>query len=216
MISHPGAPGDFVVDLLISDPAISRRLIRQRRARGIDRKDEVWEGVYILAPPPDDEHQDQTGMIAYALQTCVAFAGLGLVRLGPGVSDRVEKWTKNYRCPDLAVFLNGTTAINKGTHWLGGPDFAIEIISPHDRSRKKLDFYAKVGVRELLLVDRKPWVLELYRFQDGKLALVGKSDLDMQNILASEVVPLTFQLVAGDPRPRIEMAHSDGVQRWSA
>ena len=72
------------MDLLISDPAVSRRLIRQRRARGIDKRDEVWEGVYIVSPPPDDDHQDLSDMIGYALQTSVRFAGLGLVRTGAG------------------------------------------------------------------------------------------------------------------------------------
>jgi Uma2 family endonuclease len=204
------------VDVLLSDPEVTRRLIRQRRARGIDRWDEVWNGIYIVSPPPDDDHQDLMGLIFYALQTSVGFAGLGLVRQGPGINDREEKWTKNFRCPDVAVFLNGSTAINKKTHWLGGPDFAVEVISRHDRSRKKFDFYAKVGVKELLLVDRKPWALELYRLQDGKLVLAGKSDLAQPNILVSEVVPLTFQLLVGDPRPRIEMTHVDGDQRWSA
>jgi Uma2 family endonuclease len=204
------------VNMFITDPRISKRMIRQRRARGIDQKDEVWEGVYFVAPPPNDEHQDLAGSISFALQISVRFAGLGLVRSGVGVSDREDDWTKNFRCPDISVFLNGTTAINKKSHWFGGPDFAVEIISPHDRSRKKFDFYARIGVKELLLVDRKPWALELYRLQDGVLALVGKSDLANPAILTSQVVPLSFQLLAGDPRPTIEMAHADGVQRWSA
>jgi Uma2 family endonuclease len=204
------------VEVLISNPAACKRLIRRRRAIGADRHDEVWDGVYILSPLANNEHQDLTDTICYALQTSVKYAGLGIVNSGANVSDRTEKWTKNYRCPDVVVFLNGTTAINKGTHWLGGPDFAVEIISPNDRSRKKFDFYAKVGVKELLLVDRKPWALELYRLQDGVLVLVGKSDLTHPNILTSQVVPLTFQLAAGDPRPTIEMIHSDGVQHWSA
>jgi Uma2 family endonuclease len=204
------------VDVLIQDPEISRQLIRQRRARGIDQKDEVWEGVYIVSPEANNEHQDLTGLIYLALQVSVGFAGLGKVLPGANVSDRVEDWKKNYRCPDVVVFLNGTTATNKRTYWLGGPDFAVEIISRYDRSRKKLDFYAKVGVKELLLVDRKPWALELYRLQDGSLVLIGKSDLENPAVLASEVVPLSFQLAAGDPRPTIEMTHADGVQRWSA
>ena len=71
-------------------------------------------------------------------------------------------------------------------------------------------------MKELLLVDRKPWCLELYRLQDGVLVLVGKSDLNQPNMLVSQVVPISFQLAAGDPRPTIEMLHADGVQRWSA
>jgi Uma2 family endonuclease len=191
-------------------------MIRHRRAIRIDRKDEVWEGVYVVSPMANEEHQDLADSICYALQTSVKYAGLGIVRSGANITDRHDKWTKNFRVPDVAVFLNGTTAIKKKTHWVGGPDFAVEIISPYDRSREKLDFYAKVGVKELLLVDRKPWTLELYRLQDGVLDLVGKSELTDPAVLVSQVVPLSFQLVAGEPRPTILMAHSDGVQRWSA
>jgi Uma2 family endonuclease len=169
-------------------------------------RDEVWDGVYVVSPAPNDEHQDLVGELDAIFK----------IRPTVNVSDREVQWEHNYRCPDVVVYLKGTKARNLGTHWLGGPDFAVEVVSPNDRSRQKFDFYAKVGTHELLVVDRDPWILELYRLQDGKLALVGKSDLDNPGILASEVVPLTFQLVAGDPRPRIEMAHSDGVQHWSA
>ncbi len=204
------------MNLFITDPGITKKIIRERQVKGLDRKDEVWQGVYVMAPPPNNEHQTLTGKISTALTISVDFAGLGLVLTDVGVTDRVESWTKNYRSPDISVFLNGTSAIDKGTHWLGGPDFAVEVISLGDRSRKKLKFYAKVGVREILLVDRKPWTLELYRLQDGVLDLVGKSELTDPAVLVSQVVPLSFQLVAGEPRPTILMAHSDGVQRWSA
>lgn len=204
------------MDLLIRDPGISKRMIRRRRALGIDRKDEVWEGVYVVSPLANDEHQELVDSTFYALQTSVKYAGLGIVRSGANITDRLDKWTKNFRVPDVAVFLNGTAAIKKKTHWVGGPDFAVEIISPYDRSREKLDFYAKIGVKELLLVDRKPWAIELYRLQDGVLTLVGKSDLTDPATLTSEVVPLSFQLVAGEPRPTVFMAHADGVQSWSA
>jgi Uma2 family endonuclease len=202
--------------MLINDPAFLRRLIRQRRASRADRYDEVWDGVYIVSPLANLEHQDIAGLIYLALQAAIGTPGLGLVWPGANVSDREEDWRKNYRCPDVVAYLPGNPAINKGSHWLGGPDFAVEVISPHDRSRKKFDFYARVGVRELLLVDRKPWALELYRLTEGKLVLVGRSTPDDPRTLASEVLPLSFRLVAGDPRPRIEVAHSDGVQRWSA
>ena len=46
-------------------------------------------------------------------------------------------------------------------------------MSRFDKSRKKFGFYKSVGVRELLLVDRHPWALELYRVEAGDWALVG-------------------------------------------
>jgi Uma2 family endonuclease len=88
------------------------------------------------------------------------------------------------------------------------------ITSPGDRSRDKLTFYAAIGVRELLLVDRDPWHLELYRLDAGRLALVGRLSPGDDQVLASEVVPVSLRLLPGEPRARIEAAHHDGVQRW--
>ena len=114
----------------------------------------------------------------------------------------------------MAVFLNDTRATNQGTHWFGGPDFAVEIVSPNDRTREKLDFYASVGTRELLIIDRDPWVLELYRLQNDQLALVDRSTTDNGTPLVSDTVPLTFRLIAGETRPNIDVVHKDGEPRW--
>jgi hypothetical protein len=118
----------------------------------------------------------------------------------------------------VAVFLAGTSARNRETHWLGGPDFGVEVISRGDDSRDKLPFYAAVGSRELLLIDRDPWALELYRPGVGGvgLALAGTSTVGGGELLASAVLPLGFRLVAGEGggRPRIEVTHADGAQRW--
>jgi Uma2 family endonuclease len=181
-----------------------------------NNKDEVWDSVWVVLPLVNNEHQAIVGDLATIFQLTIGWTGLGLVRPGTNVSDRVEQWEHNFRCPDVVVYLNGTTARNLKTHWLGGPDFAVEVVSPNDRSREKFGFYAKVGTRELLMVNRDPWILELYRLDEGVLRLVGKSSLDRPDLLISEVLPLSFRLAADDPRPRIEVTHSDGVQRWSA
>ena len=204
------------MDLIILDRYERSRVLRERRESGADRFDEVWDGVYVVSPLPDDEHQDLSLSLGSAFHTAIQLTGSGVVRCGVNVSDRDKGWTKNYRCPDVVAYLQGNPAINKKTHWVGGPDFAVEVISPYDRSRQKLDFYAKVDVRELLLLERKPWSLELYRLAGGRLALVGRSSPDDPRTVASEVVPLSFRLVDGDPRPRVEVIHLDGVQRWSA
>ena len=151
---------------LINDRALETVLIRRRRAAGADRFDEVWNGVYVMSPIANDEHQDVAGVLTGILMAVVQWKGLGLVRPGVNVSDRREDWKKNYRVPDVAVFLNDTKAVNCDTFWYGGPDFAVEVVSRGDRTRKKIPFYAKVGTRELLVVDRNPWALTLYRLRD--------------------------------------------------
>ncbi len=55
---YSGQRAEISMETLIADPRLSQRLIDERRARGIDRFDEVWEGVYVMAPAPNDEHQE--------------------------------------------------------------------------------------------------------------------------------------------------------------
>jgi Uma2 family endonuclease len=199
---------------LLNDPYLQRQLMRRRRAWGADRYDEVWDGVYIMNAMPNNQHQGLVMRLASICQFLISDAGLGQVFPGCNVTDRTTKWRQNYRCPDVAVFLNGTKAIDKGSHWFGGPDLAIEIVSPHDKSREKLEFYARVGTRELLIVDRDPWSLELYQWKDETLTLVGRSTLEQPEQLETEVVPLTWRLVPGSERPMVEVVHTGGTQRW--
>lgn len=203
------------MDLLLTNRDKVRRIIHRRRRLGLDRKDEVWNGRYIIMPDPDNVHQDLVGSLLTVLRIVISWAKLGNAYPGCNISDREEKWTSNYRVPDVTVFLNDNPAENRNTHWLGGPDLAIEIVSDNDKSRKKLDFYASVGTRELIIVDRAPWQLELFRLTDGELISVGKSSVTDGNVLASGVIPLSFRLIAGNTRPQIETRHVDGVQSWT-
>jgi Uma2 family endonuclease len=201
--------------VLVTDPDLEERLIAQRQASGGDRFDEVWEGTYVMAPLANDEHQAiQTGFGA-VFQIVIGWAGTGLVRTGVNVSDRDEGWEHNYRCPDVVVFMNGTSARNCDTHWVGGPDFAVEVRSRGDRTPQKLPFYASVNVRELLVVERNPWSIELYRLADGELTPVGRLEPGTATSLDSQVLPLTFRLIPASPRPTIEVVHRDTGQRWS-
>jgi hypothetical protein len=43
--------------LVSLEPSEFKRLVRQRRVTGADRFDEVWDGVYVMAPLADNEHQ---------------------------------------------------------------------------------------------------------------------------------------------------------------
>jgi Uma2 family endonuclease len=193
--------------ILVCEPSDCERLIAQRQALGHDRYDEVWDGVYVMAPLANNEHQLLALDIAHILKLAVG-TEQGLVFAGVNVSDRTDDWKQNYRCPDVAVYLADNPAQDCDSHWLGGPDRAEEIVSPGDRSRAKLDFYAKVGTRELLIVDRDPWSLELYVLKRKKLKLVGRSSLEEPRSLESTVLPLSFQLTAGKTRPLVKVSRT--------
>jgi hypothetical protein len=101
--------------------------------------------------------------------------------------------------------LNNTTAKFHGTHWEGGPDFAVEVASDNDHTWEKLAFYAKVKTRELLIVDRKPWKLTLLRLADDQMVGVGESTLLVSKELRSDVIPFQFRLVNRPYGPAIEI-----------
>jgi len=199
---------------MIIDPLLEAGLKAQRRATGADRYDEVWEGVYMMAPMPNTEHQQIVSRLVSIFEQIAGWPGLGVVVPGVNLSDREQGWQQDYRVPDVAVALAGGSVRDLDTHWVGGPDFIVEVVSPEDQTREKLAFYSRIEVRELLLVDRRPWLLELFHFRDGSLTSAGKSTIDQQNILASTVLPLTFRLVPGEVRPLIEVVGTKSDHGW--
>lgn len=199
---------------MILDPVFARQLIAERAAWGGDRFDEVWEGTYMMSPLANNEHQEiQSGLCA-EIKNCLGWESRFVVLSGANISDREDEWEYNYRCPDVVVLAPNTKAKNCDTHWCGGPDFAVEIISPYDRSRDKFDFYGVVGVRELMLVDRKDWMLEFYRLQDGALTLETVVKVDDGNQVISHVLGVCFRLLGGADRPKIEVQRSSGGDAW--
>jgi Uma2 family endonuclease len=202
--------------MVILDPNARKALIRERRRNGADRFDEVWDGVYVMSPEADNEHQYVALRLSVALVQALSGDRPTKVYPAVNISDRDADWKKNYRCPDAAIFLEGNTAQDRGTHWFGGPDFAVEVVSRYDRSRRKGPFYASVGVRELFLIDRFPWRLELYRSDGQTMVPAGESLPDTAHPapLASTVLPLRFRLMPETPRPVVEVVHTGTGQTW--
>ena len=192
------------MSLIINDEIVAAQLIEERRAKGLDRFDEVWDGVYVMSPLANNEHQRIAAELTGAFLVIVKSRSLGTVYPGANVSDRNENWNQNFRVPDVLVFLNDTTAEDRGTHWYGGPDFAVEVVSPGDRTLEKLDFYAAVQTRELLVIDRDPWQLSLYRRNaEGKMEPVGESTLQSGEVINSDVIAATFSLLQAEKCIRV-------------
>jgi len=199
---------------LVNDPRVEETLLAHRRQSGLDKYDEVWDGVYVMAPIANNEHQGLLSRLTTILVGQIEFPGLGRVFPGANVSDRPLDWQQNYRVPDVLVFLNGNPAEDRDSHWFGGPDFAVEISSPGDQSREKIDFYSRVGVRELLIIDRDPWQLELFRLTAGRLQSVAVATTANALTIQCQVVGIALQLVPGEKRPAIAVASAEG-QSWT-
>ncbi len=202
---------------MILDPNLAERLKAERALSGADRFDEVWEGTYVMSPLANNEHQLLVSKLTSVLELVIGSAKLGEVYAGVNVSDRTENWEHNFRCPDVAVFLSSTTAVDCGTFWHGGPNLAIEVVSPGDQTRQKLDFYASVNTGELLIIDREPWQLELYRLAGKSLELVGTSNLNSAFTLTCEATGVTFELQfePNKDRPKLIVRHPESNRVWT-
>ncbi len=165
-------------------------------------------------PLPVLEHQSIVPCLSRAFIAVVEDIELGRVFAGVNVADQAIDWTRNDRCPGLAVYQNGNPAEVRQTRWLGGPDFAVEVVTPGDRGREKPGFYGKIGTRELLFIERPPWSLELSRLGPVGLESAGRSTEDGPALLLSDIVPLTFALVSDCERLRVSLMHRDGVSSW--
>jgi Uma2 family endonuclease len=119
-------------------------LKERRRRAGLDRLDEVWEGVLHMVPAPSHEHAAITQQLAELLGPLAREAGLeptmGEFNLGESEQD--------FRVPDGGLHRPGASGI-----WHPTAALVVEIVSPEDETWKKLSFYAAHGVDEVLIVD---------------------------------------------------------------
>ena len=211
---HSEFQGEFM-SMLILDRDVQEEIQKPRELDGLAKYDEVWEGVTIVMSLPDIVHQRLVQGFSFSLQSLYGWPSPHEVFPGTNVSDRITDWKQNYREPDVLVYLQGNPAVFCGTHWCGGPDFLIEIMSPSGESRDKLPFYASVNTREVLVIDRDPWQLELYQLHNGAMVLSGQSDISNGVVLTSSVMPVSFQLISGQPRPHIQVRQTVTGQSWT-
>lgn len=125
-------------------------LIAERRHLGIDKQDEVWEGVRHMNEPGNMEHQELELRLAFALWPVARGEGL-LIATEVGVFDQTVSEYRDFRTPDVVVYERSVTS-DRGVE--GRAALAVEIRSPGDDSFEKIPFYGQVGVAELLIIDR--------------------------------------------------------------
>jgi Uma2 family endonuclease len=200
---------------LILDPNVERQLSDLRTASGASQHDEVWDGVTIVMPLPNIEHQRIVAFFLKVFQEIFVQGSPVECLPGANVSDRIAGWDQNYREPDVVVVREGENAQLFENHLYGAAELLIEIVSPGDKCRDKLPFYASIGTKEVLIVDRYPWQLELYQLRRGKMRLAGAVRPGDGTSFTSAAVPLTFSLIRNRRRPKMRITHSETGQEWT-
>ncbi len=130
--------------VLGSPPPELEALLERRRRAGVDRLDEVWQGVRHMVPGPSFEHARISQQLAELLGPLASAAGLLPTMSGFNLGESEH----DFRVPDGGLHRPGAGGV-----WLSTAALVVEILSPDDESWEKLPFYAEHDVDEVLIVD---------------------------------------------------------------
>lgn len=155
---------------VILDPVSAgiEALIERRHRSGLDRLDEVWEGVLHMVPAPSGEHADITQQLAILLDAPARAAGLyptmGEFNLGESEQD--------YRVPDGGLHRQRPRGV-----WHSTAALVVEIVSPGDETWDKAPFYALHRVDEFLIVDPVGRAVHWLGLEEGGYRPINRSRL---------------------------------------
>jgi len=155
---------------LVLDPPTAGlgELLERRRRSGLDRLDEVWEGVLHMVPAPSFAHASIAQQFAELLGPPAR--GAGLV---PAIGDfNLGDCERDFRVPDGGLHRAGA-----GGTWLPTAALVVEIVSPGDESWEKLPFYAAHDVEEALIVDPAKRSVDWLGLREGEYRPIEHSAL---------------------------------------
>lgn len=140
---------------------------------------ELVDGEVVMAAAPSDDHQGISGNIHLIIGPFIRDKELGTVRYSPC---DVHLDDHNVVQPDLFfVAKDNPNCKRVKHHWVGTPDFCIEIISPGSGKRdrvEKLDLYAKHGVNEFWIVEPDDQYIVVHVLKGDTFQRQGAYDTD--------------------------------------
>lgn len=159
-MAHPTVAPIMHVPLLDADEAV----LEDRRRRGADTRDELWEGVLHMVPPASYRHNRIQLRLAALLLPIATDRGLDITiesgHFEPGRPD-------NYRVPDVMI-AHLDHVSDRGVE--GVAPAVIEVRSPGDESLQKVPYYLRHGVGEVVVIDRDTLEVQVFRLTDGEPA----------------------------------------------
>lgn len=154
--------------MLDPQPVEVDQLIERRRALGLDRFDEVWEGTYHMAPAPRPRHGYLASELTRVLRPYAEVAGLletGPFNLGGPDDFRVPDYGYHRDLSDLdAVYLPAAAIV-------------VEVVSPDDETYAKMPFYAAHHVDEMIVVEPTEHQVQLLAVSGNHYDQTSGSDL---------------------------------------
>ncbi|HWR48112.1 MAG TPA: Uma2 family endonuclease [Pseudonocardiaceae bacterium] len=170
-------------------------MLDERHRLELDGRDELWNGVLHIVPPPGGPHQEVGGELFLVLGPLAKHYGLR-----PHYETGLFGADDDYRVPDQ-LYCRPEQQSDRGAE---GAQLVVEIRSKGDETYDKIGFYAELGVREMLIVHPAGRWVELLRAVGGRLLPVSA---DAEGAVRSDVLDARFATVEG----RLRVTWRDGV-----
>jgi Uma2 family endonuclease len=180
-------------------PHVPESWLKDRARSGVDRYDELWEGVLHMPPAPGFGHQQVGNRLFLFLAPRLGERGIELFyetavhRPGSGGQD--------YRVPDLVFFRPDTPGLVVPRGLEGAPLAVLEIRSPDDETYDKLEFYARLGVGEVIVMELESRQVEVFRLAGERYVAVSA---DNQRRVHAATIDVRFATTADAP-PRLHV-----------
>ena len=167
---------------------VPEAMLAERRKLGLDRRDEVWNGVLHMVPPAGGPPQRLSAKLIRVLGPLAERHGL-VSSYETGLFCTAD----DYRVPDQ-LYCRAEHESERGAE---GAELVVEIRSEGDETYDKIGFYAGLGVCEMLIVHPDGHWVELLRSVGGRLLPVST---DADGAVRSDVLGAQFVAVAGGLR----------------
>jgi Uma2 family endonuclease len=149
-----------MVKAVIAD--IPSNWLQERRRTGADRWDEIWNGVWHMPPMPNRAHQELEGALETWLRLFWARPRGNRVYHQINLAVPGGWPDKDYRIPDLVLLTPDRFSIDHNEYFEGAPTVVVEIRSPGDETYEKFEFYERLQLPEIWVIDRDNRTPELH------------------------------------------------------
>ena len=139
-------------------------LLARRRALGLDKHDEIWDGEYHMNAAANIRHARVQALLAHTLITLADASGFVTV-MEFNLGD-----PNDFRVPDLGVIERESDDV-----WADTALIVVEVLSPDDESLQKFGHYADHEVDEVWIVDPDVPSVVIHRLVDGSYVVHDRS-----------------------------------------
>lgn len=180
--------------VMLEAPPEVEAMLAERRRLGLDVRDEMWDGVLHMVPPPGDAHGELS--VEFLLAVAPLAKRRGLV---PRRETGLFQSDDDYRVPDQ-LYRRPDQGSDRGAE---GAELVVEVRSPRDETYDKIEYYGRVGVREMIVAHPQERRVELFRAVGGRLVPVQPGP---DGVVESEVLGIALRTVDG----KLEIAWDGG------